>query len=289
MNVWLLGASGFVGRQVAQALRDAGHTLVSRPRVDMARATTAADWAPHLSGVDAVVNTVGVLRDSRRRPIWPTHAGGPLALFDACAQAGVRRVVQVSALGIEDNPTAYARSKRAADEHLLALADRGALHAVVLRPSIVVGEGGASSGLFRALARLPWLLLPAPVARGLAQPLRVEDLAAAVVACLRGKRQGVLELAGPEVFTLQALIAHWREAMGHAPARVVRLPEAPSRWSARLGDAVPLTPWCSETLALLAQPNTADTATLQGLLGRAPASVRRWPQKETPCAHATTV
>ena len=70
MNVWLLGASGFVGRHVAQTLRDAEHTLVSRPRVDMARAITPADWLSYLSGVDAVVNTVGVLRDSRRRPIW---------------------------------------------------------------------------------------------------------------------------------------------------------------------------------------------------------------------------
>jgi uncharacterized protein YbjT (DUF2867 family) len=286
MNVWLLGAAGFVGRQVAQALQAAGHALVRRPRVDMARATAASDWLPYLSGVDAVVNTVGVLRDSRRRPIWPTHASGPQALFDACAQAGVRRVVQVSALGIEGNPTAYARSKRAADEHLLALAQSGVLDAVVLRPSIVVGEGGASSGLFRALARLPWLLLPAPVARGLAQPLRVDDLAAAVAACLCGEHRGVLELAGPEVFTLQGLIAHWREAMGHAPARVALLPEAPSRWSARLGDAVPLTPWCSETLALLAQPNTADASTLSRLLGHTPVSVRCWPQAGAVCAQA---
>ncbi|WP_066261996.1 NAD-dependent epimerase/dehydratase family protein [Hydrogenophaga flava] len=278
MNVWLLGASGFVGRHVARALHDAGHTLVSRPRVDMARATAAEDWLPYLSGVDAVVNTVGVLRDSRQRPIWPTHASGPQALFDACASAGVRRVVQVSALGIEDNPTAYACSKRAADEHLLALAARGALEAVVLRPSIVVGEGGVSSGLFRALARWPWLLLPAPVARGRAQPLHVDDLAAAVVAGLRPEVQGTFELAGPEVFTLQALIAHWREALGHGPARVVLLPDAPSRWSARLGDAVPLTPWGSETLALLARPNTAEAATLHRLLGRAPVSVRHWPQ-----------
>lgn len=286
MNVWLLGASGFVGRHVAQALLSAGHTLVNRPRVDMVRATTAADWRPYLSGVDVVVNTVGVLRDSRRRPIWPTHAAGPQALFDACARAGVRRVVQVSALGVEGNPTAYACSKRAADEHLLALAARGALDAVVLRPSIVVGEGGVSSGLFRALARWPWLLLPAPVARGRAQPLHVGDLAAAVVAGLRPEVQGILELAGPEVLTLQALIAHWREALGHGPARVALLPDAPSRWSARLGDAVPLTPWGSETLALLARPNIADAATLHGLLGRPPVSVRHWPQAGAPRVQA---
>lgn len=284
MRIWLLGASGFVGRHAARALLAAGHTLVNRPRVDMARATAASDWRPHLRGVDAVVNTVGVLRDSRRRPIWPTHAEGPMALFDACAQAGVRRVVQVSALGVEGSATTYARSKRAADEHLLALAGRGALDAVVLRPSIVVGEGGASTGLFRALARLPWLLLPAPVARGLAQPLHVDDLAAAVVACLRGDQRGVVELAGPEVFSLQALIAHWRAAMGRAPARVALLPDAPSRWSARLGDAVPFTPWCTEALALLARPNTADASTLRALLGRAPRSVRCWPQGEAMCA-----
>lgn len=282
MNVWLLGASGFVGRHVESALRNAEHELVRRPRVDMARATAAADWLPHLSGVEAVVNTVGVLRDSRRRPIWPTHAEGPQALFDACAHAGVRRVVQVSALGVEGNPTAYARSKRAADEYLLALADRTALQAVTLRPSIVVGDGGASSNLFRALAQLPWLLLPAPVAHGLVQPLHVDDLADAVVACLRGVEQGVLDLAGPEVFTLRSLIGHWRESMGHPPARVALLPERFSRWSARLGDAVPVTPWCSETLTLLAQPNTADAATLSRLLERSAMSVRHWPQASAP-------
>ncbi|MEZ5707291.1 MAG: hypothetical protein R3E56_19875, partial [Burkholderiaceae bacterium] len=134
------------------------------------------------------------------------------------------------------------------------------------------------SALFLAMARLPWLLLPAPVACGLAQPLLVEDLAEAVVAGLQPQVGGVVELAGPEVFTLQALIAHWREALGYGPARVVRLPEVVGRWSARLGDALPLSPWCSETLALLARPNTADAAALQGLLGRAPGSTRRWPQ-----------
>jgi nucleoside-diphosphate-sugar epimerase len=284
MNVWLLGATGFVGRHVAQALKAAGHTLVPRHRIDMAHVTAAADWLPHLAGVDAVVNTVGVLRDSRSRPIWPTHALGPQALFEACAKAGVRRVVQVSALGVDGNPTTYARSKCAADERLLALAGVGALDAVVLRPSIVVGEGGASAGLFRVLARMPWLLLPSPVAHGLVQPLLVDDVAAAVVASIEPGVKGMFELAGPQVFTLQALIAHWREALGYEPARVALLPEAASRWSARLGDLVPLTPWCSETLALLAQPNTADTKALQRLLGRAAVSVQRWPTAPELCA-----
>lgn len=287
MNVWLLGASGFVGQRVATALCAAGHRVLSRPRVDMALATTPEHWAPHLHGVNAVVNAVGVLRGSRRRPIWATHAHGPTALFDACASAGVQRVVQISALGIEHSSTDYARSKQAADSHLLDLVRCGALEAVVLRPSIVVGTDGASTGLFLALARLPWLLLPVQVARGVAQPLDVNDLAAAVVGGLRPEVQGIVELAGPEVFMLQDLISHWRTALGHRPAQVALLPEATGRWSARLGDLLPLTPWCSETLALLAQPNTSDPTALQRLLGRAPRSVRHWPAATAAAAHRT--
>jgi nucleoside-diphosphate-sugar epimerase len=73
---------------------------------------------------DAVVNTVGVLRDTRARPIDAVHQHTPIALFDACVQAGVRRVVHVSALGIVGSSTRYARTKLAADEHLLGLRQR---------------------------------------------------------------------------------------------------------------------------------------------------------------------
>ncbi len=284
MNVLVLGATGFVGRHIARALQEAGHHLVDGPRIDFAQAVTPAHWAPLLGGVQAVVNAVGVLRDTRQRPIWPIHASAPQALFEACAQAGVRRVLQVSALGVDGNETAYARSKRAAEAHLRALVQQGALDAVALRPSVVVGPGGASTGLFLGLSRAPWLLLPEPVAQGRVQPVHVNDLAEACVRLL-DEPQGlpgsleVLDVVGPEVFTLERLIAHWRAAQGRAPARVAQLSARLSGWSARLGDCVPVSPWGGETLALLAQPNTGEVAPLERLLGRPPVSVRQWPQE----------
>ena len=72
-----------------------------------------------------MINAVGVLRDSAGRPLQAMHADAPIALFDACAAAGVRRVVQISALGIAHSATRYASTKRAADEHLLALTEQG--------------------------------------------------------------------------------------------------------------------------------------------------------------------
>lgn len=282
MHILLTGAQGFIGRSIHQALRATGHTVRCglSPRAaagtadavatDFACDTTAAAWRPRLAGIDAVVNTVGVLRDTARRPIDAIHHDTPIALFDACAQAGVRRVVQISALGVEHGSTRYATTKRAADAHLLALQARGALSAVVVRPSIVFGRGGASSALFMQLARLPVLSLPRPVLRAQVQPVAVGDLADGIAALLgpHGTMQGTAVFTGPQALSLAGFIASLRRQTGHGPARILALPDWLTQLSARAGDLVPVAPWCSETLALLQQDNVGDAAVLCALIGR---------------------
>jgi hypothetical protein len=54
------------------------------------------------------------------------------------------------------------------------------------------------------------------------------------------------------------------------------LPEALTWLSARLGDAIPLVPWCTETLSLLATDNVTDGQHLKQLLGRAPLAPERF-------------
>lgn len=283
MHVLLTGSTGFIGRTVAAALTRAGHTVhggVSGRRpatgnalempMDFARDTAASAWRPRLAGMDAVVNTVGVLRDTRTRPIDAVHHLAPAALFDACAEVGVRRVVHVSALGIDGNETRYARTKRAADAHLLALADRGLLSAAILRPSVVFGRGGDSSALFMNLARLPVALLPGPLLTARVQPVAVHEVAE-VVSALLGPAlptEGTVECAGPEAVTLAGFVASLRQQQGHRPATVLRLPDVLTRLSARLGDAVPSVPWCTETLAMLGSDNVGNPATFERLLGR---------------------
>ncbi len=274
MRILVCGGSGFIGRHVVNLLALSGHDPVVRsrhstPPLDYARATTPEAWLPHLAGIDAVVNAVGVLRDSASRPIDAMHTLAPVALFDACAAAGVRRVVQISALGIEGSATRYASTKRAADEHLLALTAAGQLQGIVVRPSVVFGAGGASSEMFLSLARLPLLLLPAPVQKARVQPVAVRDLAEVVSGlATRAEPVGLAEIGGPAALPLAALIASLRAQMGRAPARVATLPGWLSRASARAGDWVAVSPWCSETLALLGSDNVTDPAVLQNLLGR---------------------
>ena len=283
MQILLTGSTGFIGQTLRQALERAGHQVhggVSPHRspaapgqvpMDFARDTTPEVWLPRLQGIDAVVNAVGVLRDSSARPIDAVHQHTPCALFQACAQAGVRRVVQISALGIEGSPTRYARTKLAAEACLRSLADAAQLDPVVLRPSVVFGKGGDSSALFMNLARLPVVVYPAPMLTARIQPVSVHDLAAAVVALLGPALQhtGTIACPGPEALRMADFVASLRQQQGHGPARVLRLPLPLTRLSARMGDLLPASvPWCSESLALLDSDNVGDPAAFEQLLGR---------------------
>ena len=282
MRILLTGSSGFIGRTLQAALEAAGHSVRGgvSPRqrnpepgqvaMDFAHDTDAAVWLPRLVGIDAVVNAVGVLRDTRTRPITAVHQDTPIALFDACVQVGVQRVVQISALGIDGSNTRYAQTKRAAEAHLNALAAQQKLQPAILRPSVVYGQGGDSSALFMNLARLPVALFPGPVLDARVQPVSVHDLAAAVVALLGPDigRTGVIECTGPESLTMGDFIASLRQQLGHRPATVLRLPQVLTQISARLGDAVPASPWCSETLAMLGSDNVGNPAVFAQLLRR---------------------
>lgn len=280
MRVLLLGARGFIGRHIAQALHAQGHHVVTPSAVpqgtafNMAHLTTPAAWQPHLQTqhgvVDAVVNAAGVLRGRADRPMHRVHALAPSALFATCAQQGIRRVIQISALGVDEIDTPYAQTKRAADAALLALQAQGRLEGVVLRPSIVVGNGGASTALFQALARSPWLVWPQRATLCQVQPLAVQDLAWGCVRLLSEQRHfnGVLAAVGEEQASIAQWVARLRAQRGHRPAIVCILPDTLAAMSAWFGDLVPLTPWGRATWALLSHDNVADSRAWQAVLGR---------------------
>lgn len=281
MKVLLLGATGFIGRHIAHTLQAQGHHVVfpSLPhgeRFNMAQMSTPAAWLPHLQGVqavDAVINAVGVLRERPGQPMRMVHTVAPIALFSACAEAGIRRVIHISALGIDGMATPYAHTKREADAALLACIDQGRLDAVVLRPSIVMGKGGASTALFETLARLPVLVWPQRATVCQVQPLSVQDVAwgcARLLAADHIHVRGVLAAVGDEQASVAQWVARVRALHGRKPAIVCTVSDALAGLSARLGDAIPLTPWGRNTWALLSKNNVADATAWTTVLGRKP-------------------
>lgn len=255
MRILVIGAGGFIGRQVCQALAAAGHAAVPASLRPVTGWDDPQAWALPLAGMDGAIYTAGCLRDDTggtRDLLDLLHHRAPAALATACEAAGIGRLVHVSALC--GGPSAYARSKQAGD---VALAGR----ARIVRPSLVLGPGGASSRMLARLSRLPWLPLPAAVARCRVQPIRVEDLADGLVQLLDAPpTHAGWTAVGPQIVTVAELIAQHRAAAGRPPARVVALPDALSRLTARLGDHLPLGPWCSTALDLLARDSTAPGA-----------------------------
>src|SRR5919199_6716296 len=256
MRVLVAGAYGLIGSHVAARLHADGHRIVGAGRsiesarrrwphydwveADFRKLTRAENWAALVGGVDAVVNCVGVLQDSPTEDIRAAHVLGADALFAACERAGIRRVIQVSAVGLDDAiDTGFARTKREAEERLRARN----LDWIILRPSLVIAPDAWGGGaLIRALAALPFVL-PVTGADRPFQPVDIDDVTATVSFFLRPGAPSRLTLAlgGPEPMRLADIVTAFRAWLGLAPARVLRVPDRLAAPVYRLGDpAAPL-------------------------------------------------
>jgi uncharacterized protein YbjT (DUF2867 family) len=275
MRVLLVGAGGFVGRHTAHALAAQGHAVATLDgRLDWAEAHRAKAWLPLLGEVDAAIYLPGSMRDRMQgRSGWleRLHHHAPAALAEACVLAGVPRLTHVSVLCRGNS--AYARTKRAGDAAVQAVAQGTGLIAHVVQPSLVLGEGGITSRQLEQLSRLPVWPLPAAMQRCQVQPLRVEDLADALVATLGAAAPAApWHAVGPETDALPHWLQRRRAQRGQRPARVLTLPDAVAMATAALGDHVRFTSWSRETWVLMAHDSaSADPRApqrLADLLGR---------------------
>jgi uncharacterized protein YbjT (DUF2867 family) len=283
MKVLLTGATGFIGGRLRDALLDRGHDVVCagrRPpsrgrwvRIDYAQATTPKVWLPHVEHVDAVVNAVGIFKETKSQRFALVHTRAPCALFEACRLQGVTRVVQVSALGAERAQTQFQSSKHAADEFLLRLP----LDGVVAQPSLVFGIAGTSSMRFIKLSVLPWIALPGRGEQPV-QPVHVDDVVEALCALVErpsGRQAGGarIALAGPRPYTFCQYLQALRASMQLAPNRISRLPDGIAELLARMGDLSATALFDRAALKMLEQGNVAEPTAIARLLGRMPRDV----------------
>ena len=274
MKVLVTGATGFIGRHVAARLIAAGHEVLIGARdgrragrvfpdqrfiaCDFTRDLSSAAWSPRLEGVEALINCVGVLQPRRRATMEAVHLTATAALFDACLAAGVRRVIQVSALGVDTGiDLHYATSKLAADTYLQGLD----LDWTILRPSLVYTPAGSYGGtsLLRAQAALP-LFVPLP-GRGdqLFQPVFMDDLTEAIRRLLEdGKAIGeIVPVTGPEPLAVRDILFGLRRWLGLGRAWALPIPMPFMRLLARLGDLLGAGPLTTTSLRMIEQGNAA--------------------------------
>lgn len=272
MNVLLTGASGFIGSNISTALKSAGHGVrpVSRRHgIDFSHMQAPADWLPHLDGVDAVINCAGIIGETSGQRFDVLHSQAPAALFHACSAAGIRRVLQISALGADGTAfSAYHLSKRAADDCLRSLD----LDWFVLRPSLTYGRGGKSAALFMRLAALPVLPVIGDGRQAL-QPVHISDVVATVMRALTSvDARKTVDIVGTETISFAEWLQWMRRAQGLPRARELHIPFRLAVAAAYLGRHFNpiLQP---ENLRMLQTGYLADVQPLAHFLGRAPRAI----------------
>lgn len=258
-NICVLGGSGFVGRHIVHRLASHGYEvrvltrhrerskeLIVLPTVDVveANAHDPLELQRQFDGMDAVINLVGILHEktrsrvdkplARRGDFQAVHIELPRKVLHACAEAGVKRLLHMSALGA--NPTsasAYQRSKGIGEALLREAASPHSEHenwylngpkfvrgqglaVTIFRPSVIFGAEDSFLNRFaHLLQRLP--ILPLANARARFQPVFVEDVAQAYVASLTDPASygQTYDLCGPKVYTLLELVTYVAALSGH--------------------------------------------------------------------------
>lgn len=219
--VTIFGGSGFVGKYITQKMARAGwrvRVAVRRPheaihvkpyggvgQVEPVQANIRDEESTRaaIAGADAVINCVGVMEGSGRQTCEALNVQGAGRVARLAADAGVARLVHISALGADlGAKSVYARTKAKGERAVLAAFP----DAVILRPSVIFGVEDRFFNRFAFLSRFS-LILPIVGADTQLQPVYVNDVAAAAEKAVEDENaKGVYELGGPEKASLRSLL-----------------------------------------------------------------------------------
>ncbi|MGZ4383218.1 MAG: NAD(P)H-binding protein [Gaiellaceae bacterium] len=263
--ILVTGATGFVGGHVARLLRDRQRSvrcLVRSPRradglrdigCELAQGdvTDPASLARACSGVDAVLHLVAIIR-GRRADYERVMIDGTRALVEASAEAGVRRFVLASALGVSEETrelTPYFHAKWEMERTLKA---SGREH-VILRPSFVFArDGGVLPTFLRLVRLLPVTPVLGPGSQRI-QPIWADDLAAYFDAAIDSREAAdrTFELGGADRVTWDVLYGLIARVLGKRRPRL-HIPFAIAHAQAALLQWAPGFPYTRDQLRMLA-------------------------------------
>lgn len=289
LKICILGGTGFVGTRLAARLTKEGHrvTVLSRDRerhkhlrvlpgltLENCDVYDEAELSERFRGQDVIVNLIGILNEHGfggggfRR----AHVELVRGALRAARSAGVRRFLQVSALGAAaDAPSHYLRSKGQA-ERLIREAGDG-LDWTIYRPSVIFGPGDAFLNRFAALQGAIPLVFPLAMPNAKLQPVFVDDVVEALVRGLNdaSSRLHVYELGGPRIYTLREIVALVAKLSGRR-RWIIGLPKVAARLLALALDFVPGRPFSSDNYRSL---QVDSVCTVDGLaaLGIRPQSI----------------
>ena len=283
-TISIIGGTGFLGRSIARRLLKSGYAVkvfsrhAPRPGAwaalgDSTRLTHVSADAAHPSSMEgalrgsfAVINLVGILFETKTQRFHALHTEAAGQLAAMASAEGVERFIQVSALGVDRaTDSAYATSKLEGEARVRAAFPR----ATILRPSVVFGPEDNFFNQFADMSRFSPALPLIMGGHSQFQPVYVEDVAAAVEACLThdSAPSETYALAGPQVYSFREILSLVLRVTGRTRL-LLPLPEPLANVIALAAETLlPRPPLTRDQIRLLKTPNilTAGSLTLADL------------------------
>ena len=272
MNVFLTGATGFVGSHLVQGLVAAGHSVRALVH-SLGKAKTRAPGIEYIPGnilepaslrdimpgCDAVIHLVGIIDESKGTTFERIHHEGTRKVVAAARASSIRRFVHMSALGTRPNAVvAYHKTKWKGEEAVRA----GGIPWVILRPSIIYGPGDGFTTRMLELMRKAPLRPIVGSGRYPVQPVYIGDVVDCFVQSLSSgaalRRE--VALGGPRAMPIEEMLDELAAAAG-IRKRKVHLPYWLMYANATLLEIfLPRPPVTCDQLTLMREGSTCDTA-----------------------------
>ena len=251
MRVFMLGASGTIGRATVQALVEAGHEVVCLMRLrppgtvadkdEPAFAGAQLRWGNPLEArslredglrgerFDAWVSCLAS-RTGAPRDAWAVDFEAHVQALEACRAAGVQQVVLLSALCVQRPRLAFQQAKLAFEQRLI----ESGLNYSIVRPTAFFKS---LSGQYNRVRQGKPFLLFGDGRLTACKPISNDDLGAYLAGCLSdpARHRAILPIGGPgPAITPREQGEMLFEALGQP----VRFREVPIAWMSRIVQAL---------------------------------------------------
>ena len=261
LNVCVLGGTGFVGTELAARLvRDGHNVLVPTrrlangnhlrvlPTLQLAAANihNIQVLGQLFSGIDVVVNLVGILNEHGRSTFRSVHTELATKVVEAMRAQRVPRLLHMSSLAAgAQAPSQYLRSKGEAEAQVRVGA--ATVDSTLFRPSVIFGPRDSLTNRFAGLLKMSRGFIPLARAGARFAPIYVDDVVEAFMRALRDRATvgKSLELCGPDVLTLEQIVRLTARAAG-LPCHILPLPDFVAATQGLLMGMLPGKPFSSD-------------------------------------------